>query len=167
MKKLFFSSIIILSFIPVLALGQSKSQEKSFAIIPSINSNEFKGFENCEPSKKLSKTLDRLISTMKPNKKEKDFWNYAVKTNVMGLPVKKVSIGVCDASGMRACGWGSYLALTIDKPFQEVRSYLKKKTGIDYTKEKRDEITGITLRPVLEPENKGSAAILSCDPGSL
>jgi len=50
---------------------------------------------------------------------------------------------------------------------KETKDYLKKKMGIDFTKEKRDEESGPTLRPILGPGNTANESILFCDSGSL
>jgi hypothetical protein len=90
-----------------------------------------------------------------------------VKTEVLGLPVTAIVIGVCDTNGERACGWGSYLAIVTPIPFEDARKQLKNRTGIDYTKEKRDAEAGVTLQPVLSGSRSGNETALICDPGLL
>lgn len=85
----------------------------------------------------------------------------------MGLPVKAIMVGVCDDHGDQACGWSAFTAAVIAKPFEEAKNHLKKKTGIDYTTEKRSKESEITLRPVLAPGKKNNECILFCDPGIL
>ena len=167
MAKAKWLILFVLTLIPVLVFAQDKTQDKPVANLISINSKEFKGFDKCNISNKLSNTIYRLMATGKPIKKEKDALAYAIKSEVMGLPVKAIKIGVCDASGSQACGWGSYLAVVIAKPLKEARDYLKKKTGIDFTKEKRSEDSEVTLRPVLTSGEKSDESILFCDPGVL
>lgn len=167
MAKAKWLILFILTLVPVLVFTQDKTQDKPVADLTSISSQEFKGFDKCNISKKLSDTTDRLITAGKPVKKEKDAWTYAIKSEVMGLPVKAIKIGVCDASGSQACGWGSYFAVVIAKPLKEAKSHLKKIMGIDFTKEKRSEDTEVTLRPVLTSGKKSDESILFCDPGVL
>lgn len=91
---------------------------------------------------------------------------YAIKSEVMGLPAKALMIGVCN-DGSRACGWGSFLAVVIAKPLKEARNQLKKRTGIDFTIEKRSKEAEVTLRPVLSEGQNNNESVLFCDPGIL
>lgn len=63
-------------------------------------------------------------------KKEKQVWTYAVKSEVMGLPVKAIMVGVCDDHGDQACGWSAFTAAVIAKPFEEAKNHLKKKPAL-------------------------------------
>jgi hypothetical protein len=157
----------ILSLLPMLTMAQQGDTRGSYPDLSSIDSQEFEGFDRCEISKKLSRTFERLIAGERPLKKEEGAWTYAVKSHILDLPVKAVAIGVCDASGERACGWGSYVAVVIAKPFIEAREHLKRRTGMDFTEEKRDEETEVTLRPILAAAKTANESILFCDPGNL
>ncbi len=132
-----------------------------------IDSREFLQFDKCSTSETLKAALDRMIAQGKPVKKEAGIWTYSVETQFMDLPVKALGIGVCNDTGERGCGWGSYLSLSIAKPLQETRSRLKQQTGIDFTEEKRDPEYLVTTRPVLALSKSGNDTILYCDPGSL
>jgi hypothetical protein len=59
------------------------------------------------------------------------------------------------------------LALVIAKPLKEARSQLKKRTGIDFTRGKKDGDTKATLRPVLATGENSDESPLFCDPGAL
>jgi len=158
--------LFTLTFIPVLALAEQKAQNNPMANITIISSQEFKGFDKCKISNKLSATLDRLINNVNPVKKEESVLTYSIKSEVMGLPAKALIIGVCN-DGSRACGWGSFLAVVISKPLKEAKSQLKKRTGIDFTKEKRAKEFQVTLRPVLAEGQNSYESVIFCDPGIL
>jgi hypothetical protein len=85
----------------------------------------------------------------------------------MGMPVKAIKLGVCDSDGGLECGWAGYTAVVIGKPLSETKSYLKEKTGIDFTKEKREKENNVTLRPVLTAGDKSDESILFCDSGDF
>lgn len=166
-----FLILFIFIFIPVHAMAQDLTENKLSINSRIISSQEFKGFEKCKISNKLSTTLDELITHGKPVKKEEyswmwPTWKYAIKSEVMGLPAKAIILGVCD-DGSQACGWGSFLAVVIAKPLKEAKSHLKKRTGIDFTKEKRDKLSDTTLRPVLAEGQDSNESVLYCDPGVL
>ncbi len=169
------SNIIIptLAGLPVRDTGKQErkaiqeQQPGNGQTVSLISGRAFQGFEHCQMSPELSGMAARFIATGKPGMKKDDAWTYAVKSEVLDMPVKAVMIGVCDNTGARDCGWGSYFAVVIERPFHETKSYLEKKTGIDFTTEKRDPETQITLRPVLRAGNENHDSILFCDPGNL
>ena len=115
---------------------------------------------------KLSATMNRLIIEGKPIKKENNTLTYEIRSEVMGLPIKAIMLGVCD-DGSQACGWGSFLAVVIAKPLSEAKNDLKTKTGIDFTEEIRDKESEVTLRPVLAASKNSNESVLFCDPGIL
>lgn len=49
----------------------------------------------------------------------------------------------------------------------QMQALVAKKTGIDYTQEKRGEEVGKTLRPVLSAGDNKNESILYCDDGEL
>ena len=159
---------VVLVLLPILVFAQDNMKDNPGPNISiSLDSQVFKGFDRCRISKKLSGAKAQFIKSGKPLKKEKQVWTYAVKSEVMGLPVKAIMVGVCDDHGDQACGWSAFTAAVIAKPFEEAKNHLKKKTGIDYTTEKRSKESEITLRPVLAPGKKNNECILFCDPGIL
>ncbi len=158
--------LFIVTFIPVLALAQNKDQNKAMDKIPLISSQEFRGFDKCKINNKLSAILDKLIIDGNAINKEENVLTYEIKGEVMGQPAKALMIGICN-DGSRACNWGSFLAVVIAKPFKETKNQLKKKTGIDFTKEKRTKESEVTLRPVLAEGQNKNESVLFCDPGVL
>lgn len=159
---------VMLVLLPVLVFAQDKIKENPVPDMSiTLDSQTFNGFDSCRISKKLSVVKTRLIISRKPVKKEKQAWTYAVKAEVMGFPVKAIMVGVCDDSGDQACGWSAFTAAVIAMPFEEAKNHLRKKTGIDYTLEKRSKESEITLRPVLAPGRKSNECVLFCDPGIL
>lgn len=121
-------------------------------------------FERCPME--LPAIVERSLRRDKPLKKEESIWTYATSFKMLELTVKAIKVGVCDASGSHACGWASYTAVVIAMPLNNVKSYLKRQTRIDYTKEMRSDETDVTLRPVLTSENNGDSVIY-CDPGGV
>ena len=167
MRKAHYLMICFSFFMPLLAWAEDGVQSKAAAGLTSIDAGQFKGFDKCRISNQLSSTLGKLITEAEPLKKEETSWTFAVIGEVMGLPIKAIEIGVCDSKGSRDCGWGSYLALSIDKPFNEAKRHLKKRTGIDFSVEKRDAEYEVTLRAVLAVSKKDGETVLFCDPGTL
>lgn len=166
--KLAFS--LIISFVistTCFASEEDKTNSKANIKQKSIKSSEFAGFEECRVTNELSATLTTLIAEGEPIKKEETAWTYEATSEVMGLPTKAIQIGVCNTQGSRDCGWASYLALTIAKPFDEARRQLIKRTGIDFSLEKRDKEYEVTLRPVLAISKSDRVTVLYCDPGTL
>jgi hypothetical protein len=132
-----------------------------------IDSTEFNGFEECNSSSKLKETINRLIRTRTPDKKEEAAWTYKINSEAFDLPVKAMMVGVCDTSGGQECGAASFLAVVIPRPLNKVKIHLKSKFGSDFTKENREKEFNATLRPVLwKGENPGES-ILFCDSGDL
>ena len=132
-----------------------------------IDGRIFNGFEQCNINRELSQLADRLIITGKPFKKQQGAWTYPINSQIIGLPVKAIGIGVCDEKGSRACGWGSFLAVVINQPLKQTKYDLKKETGIDFTKENRDQETDETIYPILVSGDNDDECILYCDPGGL
>ena len=157
----------VLTLAPALTSAQHDITKTRESNPSQISTRAFHCFERCEISRELSDVRNRLIADGKPLREKEGVWIYAIKSQIMGLPVKAIEIGVCDASGERACGWGSYVAAVIAQPLKETKDHLEKKTGIDFTKEKRHEETEVTLRPILEAGSTANESILFCDPGSL
>lgn len=155
MKRLFLSALFLL--LANTALAQ----------LISIGPQKFDGFEQCRVTKELEEEIKKLITSEKPQKKEKTAWTYAIKADVVGLPAHAMLVGVCNATGERDCGWGSFVAIVISKPLEEVKKHLKKQYGPDFTKEKREKEHNVTLRPVLAKGKKAGESILYCDPGDL
>lgn len=133
----------------------------------SIDSREFEGLEKCNISINLKETLNRLMASAKPVKKEESAWTYQINAEVFGFPAHELQIGVCDISGERSCGWGSFIAIVLAKPLEEVKKHLIEKLGTDFTKEEREKEFNVTLRPVLAKGKKVSESVLFCDPGNL
>lgn len=133
----------------------------------SIDSREFDGFERCNISNTLSETMNRLMNSGSPEKKEDSAWTYHIKSEVLGLPAHEMQIGVCDISGERSCGWGSYIAVVVSSPLEMAKKYLLEKFGTDFTKVSREKEFNITLRPVLVKGKNSGESVLFCDPGYL
>lgn len=168
MKKGKWIMLVILILLPAVVYAQDRISDKSAPDVHiTISGQEFTGFDRCKISKKLSDTKTKLMMSGKPLKKEENAWTYAIRSEVMGLPVKSMTVGVCNATGDQACGWSSFIAVIIAKPFKETKNHLKQKTGIDFTIEKRSKEAEITLRPVLRAGEKSDESILFCDPGIL
>ena len=168
MKIVKWFMFVVMVLLPVLVSAQDKM--KDYPVTDSsisLDSQAFKGFEKCRISHQLSGVKARFIKSGKPEKKEKQAWTYAVKAEVLGLPVKALMVGVCDDHGEQACGWSAFTAAVIAISFEEAKKHLKKKYGIDYTLEKRSKESDISLHPVLVPGKKSNECILFCDPGIL
>lgn len=151
-------------FLPVLFLILANT---ALAEPISIGPQKFDGFEQCRVTKGLEEEIKKLITSEKPQNKEKTAWTYAIKGDVFGLPAHGMLVGVCNAAGQRDCGWGSFVAVVISKPLEEVKKHLKKLFGSDFTQEKREKEHNVTLRPVLAKGKKAGESILYCDPGDL
>ena len=166
MGKIRLLTIIIIAIIPAASLAGQAVQEK-LLVANNISSKDLMGFEKCKISKNLSVFIDKLYSEERPIKKENEYIIYKVNTEMYGLTVKEIVIGVCD-DGSRNCGWGQFLGLIISMPVKDAKILLLKNTGIDFTKENRDEEAGITLRPILKRNIiNDNESILYCDPGIL
>lgn len=157
MMKIFFIPPVLFLLIATAALAEPIS----------IRPQNFYGFEQCKITKDLEGEIKKLITSGKPEKKGETAWTYAIKSEVLGLPAHAMLVGVCNASGQRDCGWGSFLAIAISKPLEEVKTHLKKQFRSDFTKEKREKEYNVTLRPVLAKGEKVGESILYCDPGDL
>jgi hypothetical protein len=132
--------------------------------LPEISDRLLPGFGTCAVD---WRTLKKTLDSAKPYLKTDSEWRYQVKGTLLGLPVVGLATGVCSKAGNVDCGWGSYLAVYIDKPKGEARSILLKKHGVDFTIEKRDAEVEATMRPVLVENKEGKGSILFCDPGGL
>lgn len=156
--------IMMRLFLPVLFLLLANT---ALAEQYSVEPQKFDGFEQCRVTKQLDEEIKKLITSEKPQNKEETVWTYAIKGNVFGLPAHAMLVGVCSATGERDCGWGSFVAVVVSKPLEEVKKHLKKQFGSDFTKEKREKEHNVTLRPVLAEAKKTGESILYCDPGDL
>lgn len=126
-----------------------------------------RGFIHCRESKAMLALVERLLASDSAIEKTNDYFAYAVRGRVLGLPFSSLRIGVCDRSGERGCGWASYRVFAIDLPFAEARAQLKARYGVDFTVEKRDNEAEVTERPILAKAQGGKGALLYCDPGTL
>lgn len=138
-----------------LVSARTPRKEQAYAANP---------FERCPME--LPAIVERSLRRDKPLKKEESIWTYATSFKMLELTVKAIKVGVCDASGSHACAWASYTAVVIAMPLNNVKSYLKRQTRIDYTKEMRSDESDATLRPVLTSENDRDS-VLYCDPGGV
>ena len=157
MMKRFFMPPVLFLLIATVALAEPTS----------IRPQNFDGFDQCKITKELKEEIKKLITSEKPEKKEKTAWTYAIKSEVFSLPVHAMLVGVCNADGQRDCGWGNFLAIEISKPLEDVEKHLKKRFRSDFTKEKREMEHNVTLRPVLTKGKKVGESTLYCDPGDL
>lgn len=164
-------SIMLFASLIVLSTSASSAAEpntpKGSTGTYTINSQEFAGFEQCQISDRLAETIKGLMASQKPLQKSDIAWSFAIATELFGLPAKELQVGVCDASGERSCGWGSYLAVVLAKPIGETKKHLHKRFGADLTKEVRDQEFQVTLRPVLAKGKRRNESLLFCDPGNL
>ncbi len=168
-QVMLFIIFLVIALLALLIVSHF-SMRNNIQIIPpydvySIDSKEFVGFEKCQTGDKLSVSTGRLIKIGKPIKTEENTFTYEIKSEVMGLPVKAIMIGVCNDGVSQSCGWGSFLAVVIPKPMAEVRNHLKAKTGIDFAEEIRSKESEVTLRPVLATGQNSNESVLYCDPG--
>ena len=134
-----------------------------------VISQDLKGFEKCNIGKNLSVALDRLHKDGSPILERDGSLTFELRSEFLGLPVSFIEVGICD-DGSRDCGWGSFVGLIVPLPLNESSSLLKKKTGIDFTKESRARASSgrYTLRPILAKNgDKKNESILFCDPGDL
>jgi hypothetical protein len=134
-----------------------------------VSSQDLKGFEKCSIGKNFSIALDQFHKDGRPVVEQDGSLTFELRSEFLGLPVSFVEIGICD-DGSRDCGWGSFVGLVVSLPLGEVSQILKKKTGIDFTKERRASADAgrYTLRPVLAVNGKKkNESILFCDPGDL
>lgn len=118
--------------------------------------------------------FERIRSRVNPIEKKDSGFTYQAKGEIGGyeinMPVRAITLGVCNASGESACGAASFVALHVDWPVDATRARLKnyRRSGKDFTVESREAESGATRRPVLiaDPKNpKGS--VLYCDAGNL
>ena len=156
--------VIAIIMFPICAFSGETSDKNQFYI---INPKEFVGFEQCKVGTYLYATLEKLHKDGMPINKDDGVWMYKIKSDFLDLPINKIRIGVCD-DGSRACGWGEYLALVIQKSIKDTDLILLKKTGIDFKKEIRGSEAGETLQPILvQSKDNINESILFCDPGAL
>jgi hypothetical protein len=128
----------------------------------------FRGFATCTINDGTRAARAALMQRLTPAVKKEEFWRYTVDFTVLGgLPATGLELGVCDGEGHQACGWAAYHAVVIPLSLAEVRTYLRQMTGIDYTQERRDEETNITLQPILIDYHHPGESIAFCDPGVL
>lgn len=165
-QRLILASVLVMMLVSA-AIAAETSIKNNNENTYSIGSQDFDEFEHCKVSDKLAEAIKVLMYEGKPEKKEKTAWTYSIKAEVLELPANAMLIGVCDVSGERGCGWGSFLAVVIAKPLEEVKKHLKKKFGDDFTNQKREKEHNVTLRPVLARGKRVGESILFCDPGDL
>jgi hypothetical protein len=75
--------------------------------------------------------------------------------------------GVCDRDGSGECGWGAYRVAVLALPLAEARERLRRATGINFTQERRDAETQVTLQPTLFEGRRPGESVLFCDSGEL
>lgn len=153
--------ILVLSFAIV---GQAEAQTAYQPI--TIDKKTLMGFEKCQPSKALAKTIDRLYKQTTPFKKERGLLSYRIDSEIFGIPVKEIGIGVCNEQS-RACGWAAFTRLVLDLPISAAKKRLQERTQQDFTQALRDEESDRTLRPLLVEHTSPKNSALVCDPGSL
>jgi len=131
-----------------------------------------KGFEKCEYSEEFKELSLKALKEKTPIEidQKRSTIKYKAKGKFFGLPIESIEKGVCyfplDEDSF-SCGFAYNTALIIPKPFNEVKDFLKKSTGMDFTKELRDKETEALLRPLLIPYEGGKKSILYCDAGNL
>ncbi|MGH8655912.1 MAG: hypothetical protein ACREYE_28695 [Gammaproteobacteria bacterium] len=162
--------------IEVKVVGKNESKERIFryelkgntlvsaSVRRKVQASAANPFEGCPME--LPATVERSLRRATPLKKEESIWTYATSFKMLELTVKAIKVGVCDASGSDGCGWASYRGVVMAMPLNNVKSYLKRQTRIDYTKEMRSDESDGTLRPVLASENDRDS-VLYCDPGGV
>ncbi len=154
------------SYVAWRAVGDRSELSEGAVQEVSISASAWTGLEGCALSPALFEIQNKLLATASPLRKEEGAWIYRVSGEFLGLKVREMEVGVCDSTGSRACGWGSYVGLIVELPFSEVRQILQTRFGIDYTEELRDNDVLMTDRPVLS-EDKPGRSRLHCDPGAL
>jgi hypothetical protein len=125
------------------------------------------GFEKCAASEEFRAVIDDLFAHGSPIAKEKGIWVYAVNGRFMDVEIRRLELGVCNASGERGCGWANYIGLGMNMPLDEVGQVLRNRSGIDFTEEQRDEEADATMRPILTSRTNSTGSVLFCDPGQL
>jgi len=126
-----------------------------------------KDFLQCGESKEMRALVDALMASGKAREKTDSYFSFPIKGSVLGLPFSEISIGVCDKSGERGCGWAAFRSFTIDMPLAKAKAKLKSRYGVDFTVAKRDDEVKATERPILTKTKSGNATVLYCDSGSL
>jgi len=128
----------------------------------------FRGFATCTINDGVRAARATLMQRLTPAVKQEAYWGYTVNFMVMGgLPATELELGVCDNHGSGDCGWGVYRAAVLALPLAEARTRLLRATGIDFTQERRDAETAVTLQPVLFEGRRPGESLLFCDPGEL
>ena len=128
----------------------------------------FRGFATCTIDDGTRAARAALMRRLTPAVKEEAYWGYTVNFTVMGgLPATGLELGVCDRDGAGDCGWGAYRAAVLALPLAEARERLRRATGNDFTQERRDAETQVTLQPTLFDGRRPGESLLFCDPGEL
>jgi hypothetical protein len=128
----------------------------------------FRGFATCTIDDGARTAREALMRRLTPAVKEEAYWGYTVNFTVMGgLPATGLELGVCDNNGSGDCGWGAYRAAVLALPLAEARERLRRATGIDFTQERRDPETQVTLQPTLFEGRRPGESVLFCDSGEL
>ena len=160
--------VLLLAVFCIVSLSNAAAQKAPGP--GSIIEKDLAGFEKCSLGKKLISSIEWLHKKGRPVKREESMLVFAIKTDFMGMPVTGIEIGICEGDGSRDCGWGAFVGLEIPVPLKEAAAIAKKRTGIDYTIEKRSkpEEGAYTLRPLLAKNpDKKNESVLFCDPGAL
>ncbi len=149
-------------------LGPTVSRAPSVpAQVHAMPSSAFAGLEQCEQSRELFELQNRMMENSPPHQKGESVRTYRVTGEFLGLKVSQMEIGVCELTGTRDCGWGSYVGLIVELPFEVVQQTLKSSHGIDFAEAKRDDEVEATMRPLLTRDESRNFSRLHCDPGTL
>lgn len=158
--------LLFLAVIPILIFTSGCQKAPTNSNLP-VSDEAFRGFAECKRIPELENFMSELMKTSKPFKKSEGAWFFNYSSTVMDVPIKAVAVGVCDISGERNCGWGTYIALLTAIKFDDTKQTLRAKYGIDFTEEFRSDESEVTLRPLLAKSNDSDLSWLICDPGSL
>lgn len=91
------------------------------------------------PDADMSYWINYGVRFYKPDQKTQDYFSWQIKgIKVFGLNVIGLERGVCDISGIDACGFAGYTSMIFDEPLETVRQKLKENTGKDYDNENND-----------------------------
>ena len=127
----------------------------------------FRGFATCTPDAAAGAAREALLQRGTPTEKTDAYWRYTVDFTVLGLPAKALDLGVCNITGEQGCGWAAYQVAVLALPLAEARTRLLRATGIDFTQERRDAETQVTLQPTLFEGRRPGESVLFCDSGEL
>lgn len=92
-----------------------------------------------DPDADMSYWLNYGVRFYKPDQKTGDYFSWKIKgIKVFGLNVVGLERGVCDISGIDACGFAGYTSMIFDEPLELVHQKLKENTYKDYDNAKND-----------------------------